>query len=501
MNILKKWGLLGLMVVSSLLQAGILDVWEVLGPKDSLGKSKISVEQVRRIPIEVFVGVGDSGGIAPKILHEHPAHRALAKLSYCLLREFQCDPTNNSDSGDFRFSEDGKYLVRTHYVFTGEQGVVADQDVVAAHEMEPKEVKEYWDIATGDQLSVEAVEQLKALAAEDVCGDGCSGCALCDVLDGLYVQEEARGKTVIMTGVSPDGQFLITVSDDGGICIWAAKDRREVHRFQFGEHIHVFDFSPDSKQMLTLNFNEHCIRVWDIATGKEIARLENSFGFNSARFSPDGKYVLTTLWDDGGTVLFLDIATGAAVGGLPLIGESINNASFSPDGKKILASSGNRAFLFAYDAISEALQEDVFFLKAHLTVEQTLFLLLLYDYVAAPVNDAVVALLSARIGKELTREEIIEKTCKRGMCLHDIAQKCPQVDYDELGEILNSFSPASRTRIIEYYAIHDARPLFLEKVLAAVPGVGFMKKDAVLAKCIAQDWRKAVVKAPCSMKM
>jgi WD40 repeat protein len=93
-------------------------------------------------------------------------------------------------------------------------------------------------------------------------------------------------------------------------------------------------YSPDGKNLMTAS-NDGVISIWDIATTKEIKRLEtHNHAVNSANYSPDGKYIVSTSADY--IVRVWDIETAQAIKQWDHIG-LLYNASFSPDGKKIVA--------------------------------------------------------------------------------------------------------------------------------------------------------------------
>jgi WD40 repeat protein len=99
-------------------------------------------------------------------------------------------------------------------------------------------------------------------------------------------------------------------------------------------------FSPDSTRLVTGSW-DNTARLWDVATGGEIAVLKGHTGtVNPTVFSPDGQRIVTASEDL--TVGIWDASTGAL-----LIqfrhSEFIRTVSFSTDGRHILAedSAGN----------------------------------------------------------------------------------------------------------------------------------------------------------------
>ncbi|MBV9008950.1 MAG: serine/threonine protein kinase [Verrucomicrobia bacterium] len=95
-------------------------------------------------------------------------------------------------------------------------------------------------------------------------------------------------------------------------------------------------FSVDSKLILTSSF-DHTARVWDTATGNQIAQLVNPQRVALARFSPDETRILTSYWY-GGAMLW-DAKTYKPIGVPMTHTATVRRALFSPDGNKIVTSS------------------------------------------------------------------------------------------------------------------------------------------------------------------
>jgi WD40 repeat protein len=79
---------------------------------------------------------------------------------------------------------------------------------------------------------------------------------------------------------------------------------------------------------------DNALKVWDIATGREILQIKPEYAPRSAAFSPDGKLIISGGYD--GTVALWNAKTGATVlsfrrGNLP-----IPAVAFSTDGRRII---------------------------------------------------------------------------------------------------------------------------------------------------------------------
>jgi WD40 repeat protein len=78
-------------------------------------------------------------------------------------------------------------------------------------------------------------------------------------------------------------------------------------------------------------------RVWDIGSGKALARLEgNAEAVYAVAFAPDGKTILTGGEDD--TIRLFDAKTGRAIGTLPKSGGgNVHALAFLPEGRRALS--------------------------------------------------------------------------------------------------------------------------------------------------------------------
>src|SRR5438046_2099772 len=90
-------------------------------------------------------------------------------------------------------------------------------------------------------------------------------------------------------------------------------------------------FSPDARWALTGSWDSTA-RVWDVATGQEIRRLEgHSREVSSVAFSPDGRWALTGSWDN--IARLFDVATGREIRRLEGHSASVVSVAFSADGR------------------------------------------------------------------------------------------------------------------------------------------------------------------------
>ncbi len=162
---------------------------------------------------------------------------------------------------------------------------------------------------------------------------------------------------VFSAAFSPDGNRIVTASGDGTARIWDAATGEPIGAPLTGheKEVNSAAFSRDGKRIVTASM-DGTARIWDAETGQPIGeplnvrgianglapdtrrRIIIDYAVVSAAFSPDGKRIVTA--SDDNTARLWDAATGEAIGA-PFIGhdERVLSAAFSPDGKRIVTAS------------------------------------------------------------------------------------------------------------------------------------------------------------------
>jgi WD40 repeat protein len=135
---------------------------------------------------------------------------------------------------------------------------------------------------------------------------------------------------------SPDGARIVTASVDRTVRVWEAATGKELARLEgqlAGLEGHsdprlVVAWSPDGVRILTVSEDE-TPQVWEAATGKAIARLEGHGGIvYGAAWSPDGARILTASLDK--TARVWEAATGKELARLVGHGGQVLSATWSP---------------------------------------------------------------------------------------------------------------------------------------------------------------------------
>ncbi len=150
---------------------------------------------------------------------------------------------------------------------------------------------------------------------------------------------------------APDGKTLVTCDGDSAR-LWEAATGKELRRFAGSPSpVRAAAFAPDGKTLATGDGT--CVRLWEPDTGKLLRKLRRHQGtVTSLSFSPDGK-VLASAGEDDATVRLWDVATGKQLlsfshphtalmdaGGSNVHQHQLaaTNVVFGPDGKTVVSS-------------------------------------------------------------------------------------------------------------------------------------------------------------------
>lgn len=115
-------------------------------------------------------------------------------------------------------------------------------------------------------------------------------------------------------------------------------------------------FSPDGKRILTASA-DHTAMLWDIASGNLLLVLDDHKDkVSSAEFSPDGKKIVTASYDN--MVKLWDASTGALLFTFEGHKDSVFSARFSFDSRKIVSASADGTAKL-WDAITLRLVSDL----------------------------------------------------------------------------------------------------------------------------------------------
>src|SRR6185503_10155197 len=102
----------------------------------------------------------------------------------------------------------------------------------------------------------------------------CGKIRLFDFASGrLVALLDGHENIVLALAFSPDGQRLISGSQDKTAIIWDVETRRPLDRLTgHGDAINAVGFTPDGTRAVTGSF-DHELRLWHVEDGREIARM------------------------------------------------------------------------------------------------------------------------------------------------------------------------------------------------------------------------------------
>lgn len=159
---------------------------------------------------------------------------------------------------------------------------------------------------------------------------------------------------------SPDGQLIVSVSENGNVAVWSLVTGALVKDFNLKEHADAARFTPDGKAVITISGK--AVSLWSVSSGQRTQRFTQGENVYYSSASPDGRLLLITTYDKEGflrraardeegrlvivlpnTTTLWSVSTGEQLYRLKhndLLnsekGDFISSAEFSSDGRYIL---------------------------------------------------------------------------------------------------------------------------------------------------------------------
>lgn len=173
----------------------------------------------------------------------------------------------------------------------------------------------------------------------------------------MHLAELATGKDVRAfaghvgglhgVAVSPDESRAASAGMDGTVRLWDVKTAKELHRLEPPGRVHCVAFSPDGRYLASGHWEagpsgkwcpggDNPVRLWDVATGKEVRRLPgHRWRVTALAYLPDGRSILSAGMD--GTVRQWDVETGKEIRRIDHDPTGVPAVAVSPDGRRALS--------------------------------------------------------------------------------------------------------------------------------------------------------------------
>jgi RNA polymerase sigma factor (sigma-70 family) len=163
--------------------------------------------------------------------------------------------------------------------------------------------------------------------------------ALVEAIGRRWEVRSLTGHTDAVTSValSRDGKRALSGGKDGGLRLWDLATGKELHRFESrSAPVQAVALAPDGGRALSASA-DGVVRLWDVRTGRSLLALKEGHlgAVGAVAFCPDGRRALSG--GDDATIRLWDLEKGKELRRLLGHTDGVSSLAVTPDGRQVLS--------------------------------------------------------------------------------------------------------------------------------------------------------------------